>query len=138
MGPYQLNKDGQVVHVFRSTTYAPDGTPQHLTRGTVGHAGQVFDDLPEHVKRPIEDGETGDLWTILGTPDSEMEVEEPDPPTQEPPSLVGVKLDQLRSDQLQGLVAAYQIDVTGTGSGGDVLRRDMITALSAEQERQEG
>jgi hypothetical protein len=73
MGPYQLNKDGQIVHVFRSTTIAPNGKPVHLTRGVVGHAGQVFEDLPEHVKRPIEDGETGDTWTILGTPDSSID-----------------------------------------------------------------
>lgn len=90
MGPYQLNRDGQIVHVFRSTTTAPDGKTIHRTRGVVGHAGQVFEDLPEHVKRPIENGETGDMWTILGEPDL-PNVEEVAEPTTEPVSLTAVE-----------------------------------------------
>lgn len=92
MGPYQLNKDGQIVHVFRSTTTAPDGKAVNRTRGVVGRAGQVFEDLPEHVKRPIENGETGNMWTILGEPDqAEVEKVEVTESATEPVSLTAVE-----------------------------------------------
>lgn len=80
MKAYELLKDGQMVHVFRSTTVAPDGREEHLTKGEVGHAGQVFTALAQHEIDAIEAGEREGTWRVVDLPDPSSEAMlEPEP-----------------------------------------------------------
>ena len=81
MKAYRLLKDGQLVHVFRSTVTTLDGRDEHLTRGEVGHAGQVFIDLPEHVTDPIDAGKMEGTWEVIELPDPEVEEADEDDST---------------------------------------------------------
>lgn len=76
---YRLLKDGQMVHVHRTTKIMPNGKPSHLTRGEVGRAGKVYEDLPEHVVDQILAGEFGDgVWEqVEPNPDFDPDADEP-------------------------------------------------------------
>jgi hypothetical protein len=81
MKAYELLKDGQIVHTFRSTVTTLDGRQEHLTKGEVGHAGQVFTSLAQHEIDAIDAGEREDVFRVIDLPDPGEESEEPTPET---------------------------------------------------------
>ncbi len=132
---YRLKKDGQVVHVYRSTTLSPRGQEIHLTRGVVGHAGQVFEELPPHVADPIEAGEMDDLWEIVDL-EAEAQATSPSSKKADPgPPDPRAKYEAMKNEELQKLVVDRGMEVTGTGAQGNIVKDDMISALVADDEK---
>jgi hypothetical protein len=64
---YRLKKDGQMVYVSRTSKLMLDGTYTHLTKAEVGHAGKVYEDLPDFVTEEIHAGKKEDIWEIVST-----------------------------------------------------------------------
>lgn len=142
MKAYRLKRDGQIVHTSRQTTIAPDGREEHVTRGKVGRAGEVFTELPEHVTSQIDAGELDDIWEPIDieslTEEAEAEIEVADegsastaPVETAESHRHSLNFSVLPSEDLVKLVQDHRLDVQGTGAGGNLLRKDMISALES-------
>jgi hypothetical protein len=130
MRAYRLMKDGQMVHTFRSTTIAPDGREEHLTRGEVGYAGKVYTDLPQHVVDAIDAGETGDTWEAFDLEDED----EPDQPVVVVAPTAPAHYDKMSPRELMELATERHLNVEGTGESGRILKSDIIAVLEADDE----
>ncbi len=76
---YRLLRGGQIVYVHRSSTTTPTGRTSTLTRGEVGRAGTVYEDLPAHVVEQIESGVYKDgTWEEVEQVDGEWVAVDPD------------------------------------------------------------
>lgn len=127
MRAYRLERDGQIVYTLRSTIIAPDGREEHLTRGKVGRAGEVFFDLPQYLADAIEAGEYEGTYTSIDieedAPESIVEQPQPAPEARD--------YSKMSPRDLMEEATERGLDVQGTGEGGRVLKTDVITALEA-------
>lgn len=128
MRAYELKRNGHIVHVLRSTTVAPDGREEHLTRGRVGRAGEVFTNLPPHVTESIDAGEQEDIWNVIDIP------EPSETPVVALAPAAPADYEDMDVRELMTLATQRGLDVEGSGAGGNVLKADLVSALEADDE----
>lgn len=127
---YELLKDGQVVHTHRDSQFV-SGKELHLTRGEVGHAGKIYETLPDHLVEQIEAGDLDDVWRFIAP--VEEDVDEPhgheDVEGHESHSL---DFKKMPGAELERLVEMHAVPVKGSGAQGKVVNADMAKALLVE------
>lgn len=148
---YRLKRNGVVVRTHQVIGMTPQGRTTRLTRGRIGHAGEVYETLAQSTIDQIEAGDLNDTWEIIELPDEDdQSVEE----TFESPELVQseksdpdrhahgdvvhsheMEFARVPHRRLMDLAAEHAIEVEGTGGGGSVTKSDVVEALSvAHQE----
>lgn len=151
---YQLLRNGIVVRTHQVTGTTPQGRITRLTRGKIGHAGEVYETLAQSTIDQIEAGDLSDTWKIIELPDEGEQAEEealegpesvdqpeelePDPDLHvhgEVAHAHRMDFNAMTHRTLMGLVAEHEMQVEGTGASGSVTKSDAAQALvSAHQE----
>jgi len=151
---YLLKRSGQVVPIQQSRFTNPNGTEGVMTRAKVGRAGDIFLTVADDLAEQIEAGELSEVWEVVGDPNVVAETAPaipviPDtglPPfVPEDPSQThavsaepgvdghshGLSFSDMPHEDLDYLVRQHELVVDGTGAGGNVLKKDMVSALEA-------